>query len=296
MDLQKQRSAYMQSLNHNIIKSYAKINIGLKILDIYPDGYHSIWTIMHEINLHDIITINKRTDNLINLNLSGDITVPNDANNLCIKAAQLFFDFYNINNKGLDIYLNKNIPVGAGLGGGSSNAASILLILNKIFKLGATKDDLRNIGFKLGCDVPFFIDGGAQISEGKGEKLSPVSFNLDEHTILLVCPEFSISTKWAYSFFKNNLPKSFNRNKFRTFQNNIDWSLFENDFEEVVKTTYPEVMKIRDRLESSGALFVSLSGSGSTMFGIFNDFSKAELAQQILKPYLCHIVKPIMRK
>ena len=95
---------------------------------------------------------------------------------------------------------------------------------------------------------------------------------------------------------KNNLPKSFNRNKFRTFQNNIDWSLFENDFEEVVKTTYPEVIKIRDRLESSGALFVSLSGSGSTMFGIFNDFSKAELAQQMLKPYLCHIVKPIIRK
>ena len=82
MDFKKQRNAYMQSLNHNIIKSYAKINIGLKILDIYPDGYHSIWTIMHEINLHDIITINKRTDNLINLNLSGGITVPNDGNNL----------------------------------------------------------------------------------------------------------------------------------------------------------------------------------------------------------------------
>ena len=286
----------MQSLNHNIIKSYAKINIGLKILDIYPDGYHSIWTIMHEINLHDIITINKRTDNLINLNLSGDIAVPNDANNLCIKSAQLFFDSYHINNTGLDIHLNKNIPVGAGLGGGSSNAASILLILNRIFKLGATREDLRNIGFKLGCDVPFFIDGGVQISEGKGEKLSPISLNLDEHTILLVCPEFSISTKWAYSFFKNNLPKSFNRNKFRTFQNNIDWSLFENDFEEVIKTAYPEVKKIRKQLESSEALYVSLSGSGSTMFGIFDDFFKADLAQQILKPYLCHIVKPIMRK
>ena len=130
MDLQKQRSAYMQSLNHNIIKSYAKINIGLKILDIYPDGYHSIWTIMHEINLHDIITINKRTDNLINLKLSGDISVPNDANNLCIKAAQLFFDSYNIYDIGIDIKLHKNIPVGAGLGGGSSNAANILLALN----------------------------------------------------------------------------------------------------------------------------------------------------------------------
>ena len=135
MDLKKQWNVYMQSLNPNIIKSYAKINIGLKILDIYPDGYHSIWTIMHEINLYDIITINKRTDNLINLNLSGNIAVPNDANNLCIKSAQLFFESYHINNTGLDIHLNKNIPVGAGLGGGSSNAASILLILDHIIHL-----------------------------------------------------------------------------------------------------------------------------------------------------------------
>ena len=286
----------MQSLNHNIIKSYAKINIGLKILDILPDGYHSIWTIMHEIDLHDTITIYKRQDNIINLNISGDIEIPNDTNNLCIRSAELFFDSYNINNIGLDIHLHKNIPVGAGLGGGSSNAANTLLLLKEMFKLEATTQDLCDIGFKLGCDVPFFIHGGIQISEGKGEKLSSISINLDGYTILLVLPNFSVSTKWAYSFFKNNLPKSFNRNKFRTFQNNIDWSLFENDFEEVIKTTYPEVIKIRDRLESSGALFVSLSGSGSTMFGVFDDFSKANLAQQILKPYLCHIVKPIIRK
>ena len=295
MDLRKQSNVYMQAFN-NSIQSYAKINLGLKVLDLLPDGYHSIYSIMHEVDLYDTITIHKRKDDIININISGDIAVPNDSSNICIKAAQLFFDLHNISNVGLDINLHKRIPIEAGLGGGSSNAANVLLLINNIFELHISNSDLCDIGFQLGCDVPFFINGGIQIAEGKGEKLSPTLMSLDGYTILLVLPKFSISTKWAYSFFKNNLSESFNRNKFRTFQNNIDWLLFENDFEKVIKTAYPEVIEIRSQLESSGALFVSLSGSGSTMFGIFDDFSKAELAQQTLKPYLCHIVKPIIRK
>ena len=284
----------MQSSN-NHIKSYAKINLGLKVLNTLSDGYHSIWTIMHEIDLYDTISIKKRTDATINLDISGTITLPNDSSNLCIKAAKLFFDVYNIHNTGLDIQLDKHIPLGAGLGGGSSNAASVLLLLNNIFKSNIKNIDLCDTGLQLGCDVPFFINGGGQIAEGKGETLSPSPIDLKDYFILLVLPDFSISTQWAYSFFKNNLPKSFNRNKFRTFQNNIDWSLFENDFEKVIKTTYPEVIKIRDRLESSGALFVSLSGSGSTMFGVFDDCLKANFANQALKEYNYHIVKPIYR-
>jgi len=283
----------MQSLT---VKSYAKLNIGLKVLDTLPDGYHTIWTIMHEIDFHDLISINKNKNNNIEFSCIGNIAAPNNFNNLCVKAAQLLFDSYNINDTGINITLHKNIPVGAGLGGGSSNAANILLSLNNMYKLNISKSNLCNLALELGCDVPFFIDGGVQIAEGKGEKLSPVQFDLTNHFILLVLPSFSISTKWAYSFFKNNLPKNFNHPKFRTFQNNIDWSLFENDFEEVIKTTYPEVIEIRKKLEDSGALFVSLSGSGSAMFGIFNDFSKVDLAQQTLKPYFCHIVQPIIKK
>ena len=293
MVLIKLSNVYMQSLT---IKSYAKLNIGLKVLDTLPDGYHAICTIMHEIDFYDLITIKKNTKNKIKLACVGNIEVPNDFNNLCVQAAQLFFDSYNIYDIGIDIKLHKNIPVGAGLGGGSSNAANILLALNNMYKLNISNSSLCDLSLKLGCDVPFFIMGGAQIAEGKGEKLSPISFDLSNHFILLVLPDFSISTKWAYSFFKNNLPKNFNRTKFCTFQNNIDWSLFENDFEEVIKTTYPEVIEIRKKLEDSGALFVSLSGSGSTMFGIFNDFSKVDLAQHTLKPYFCHIVKPIIKK
>ena len=278
------------------VKSYAKLNIGLKVLDTLPDGYHTIWTIMHEIDLHDLISIKKNKINKIQFESYGNISVPTDSSNLCVKAAELFFDFCNINDIGIDIKLHKKIPIGAGLGGGSSNAANILLSLNNMYEANISNSNLCNLAFNLGCDVPFFINGGVQIAEGKGEKLSRINFDLTDYFILLVYPNFSVSTKWAYSFFKNNLPKNFNRPKFRTFQNNIDWSLFENDFEEVIKTTYPEVTEIRETLEDSGALFISLSGSGSTMFGIFNDFSKANLAQQTLKPYFCHIVKPIIKK
>ena len=106
---------------------------------------------------------------------------------------------------------------------------------------------------------------------------------------------FQISTKKAYNFFKNNLPKTIDSDKFRTFQNDIDWSLFENDFESVVNLTYPEVGSIRKILEMEEALFVSLSGSGSTMFGVFDDCLKANFANQALQAYNCHIVKPIYR-
>ena len=280
--------------NNNLFKSYAKVNLGLKVLDLLPDNYHSIFTIMQEINLYDTIEINKNNTKKLTINCQGPIDVPNNKNNLCIKAAELVFKNYNIKN-GLDIVLNKNIPIGAGLGGGSSNAATVLCKLNEIFNLKISNKDLHKLAFELGCDIPFFIDGGIQISEGKGEKLTKLNLDLTNQFILLVCPNFNISTQWAYKFFKNNLPNTFDCNKFRSFQDGIDWALFENDFENIIKSTYPEVVEIRKILESLSCLFVSLSGSGSTMFGVFDDFLKADIAYHQLKTYHCHIVKPIKR-
>jgi len=281
----------MHSIN-NEIKSYAKINIGLKILDLLPDGYHSICTIMQEIDFYDLIKITPNDSMNITITCSGPIQVPENDSNLCVKAAQLIFNNYNCNH-GVSIHLTKNIPSGAGLGGGSSNAARILCALNAIFNLKIHNIDLHELAFEIGCDVPFFINGGVQLSEGKGEQLSQLSINLKQYIILLVLPTFSISTKWAYSFFKNNLSKRFDSNKFRSFQQSVDWTLFENDFEKVINLTYPEVDEIRETLESKGALFISLSGSGSAMFGIFDNFLNADLAHQALKTYNCHIVKPI---
>ena len=280
--------------NNKLIKSYAKVNLGLKILDRLPDNYHSIFTIMQEIDLYDTIQLQKNNTGELNIICQGPINVPNNTDNLCIKAAQLIFKKYQINN-GLDIVLTKNIPVGAGLGGGSSNAAAILCELNKMFKLNISAQHLHDLAFELGCDIPFFIDGGIQISEGKGEKLTKLDLDLTKYFLLLIHPTFHVSTKWAYSFFKNDLPNTFDCDKFRSLQGSLDWELFENDFENIIKSTYPEVVEIRRIMETYSSVFVSLSGSGSTMFGVFENFLQADVTHQQLKNYHCHIVKPLKR-
>ena len=212
-------------------KSYAKVNLGLKVLDLLPDNYHSIFTIIQEIDFYDIIDIQRNNDNKINLFCDGAVKVPSDKNNLCYQAAELIFKNYNI----------------------TSGINSELALL-------------------LGCDVPFFIKGGTQISEGKGQILTPLNVNISQYNFLLVFPPFNISTKWAYSFFKKDLPNTFDSDKFRSFQGRLDWKLFENDFENIIKSTYPEVVEIRRIMEMYSSVFVSLSGSGSTMFGVFEDF------------------------
>ena len=280
--------------NSTSIKSYAKVNLGLKILELLPDNYHSIFTIMQEIDLYDNIQIYPNKSQKLTIQCEGSIEVPNNSKNLCMKAAQLIVNNYNI-NCGLNIALYKNIPTGSGLGGGSSNAAAVLCALNNMFELNISNQRLHDLAFELGCDIPFFINGGIQISEGKGEKLTKLNIDLSNYFILLIHPKFNVSTKWAYSFFKNNLPNTFDCDKFRSFQASPDWELFENDFENIIKSTYPEVVKIRKMLESQSSLFVSLSGSGSTMFGVFENFLKADMAYQKFKTYNCHIVQPLKR-
>ena len=186
-------------------KSYAKVNLGLKVLDLLPDNYHSIFTIMQEIDFYDIINIQKNNENKINLFCDGTVKVPDDKTNLCYKAAELIFNNYNISS-GVNISLTKKVPIGAGLGGGSSNAATILCSLNQIFKLNISHEELSDLALLLGCDVPFFIQGGTQISEGKGEILTPININISQYYFLLVFPSFNVSTKWAYSFFKKICP------------------------------------------------------------------------------------------
>ena len=274
-----------------IVKSFAKVNIGLQVRSKRNDQYHNIQTIFQEINFYDslkVTKINKGIDFKSNVSW-----LKNDDSNLCVKAYKKMRSISKVG--GIRIDLIKRIPAYAGLGGGSSNAASVLNCINKLYNLKFSSQYLEIIGSRLGADVPFFINGGIQLSEGKGERLSTISMDLNKYYILLVLPEFSISTKWAYSFFKNDLCKRFDSNKFRSFQQCVDWALFENDFEEVINLTYPEVGQIRETLESKEALFVSLSGSGSAMFGIFDNFLNADLAHQALKTYKSHIVRTINR-
>ena len=265
----------MKSIN---INSYAKINIGLKILNKRTDGYHNISTVFQEIDLSDSITISKSDGPL---KFSSNVEwLQNDQNNLCVIAYNYIKNLYKIG--GANIVLKKNISRGSGLGSGSSNAAATMKALREIYNLEVTDSELIKIGSRIGADVPFFINGSTQVGEGIGEKLTSISFSMDAQ-YLIVTPDISIDTKWAYSQYKNNLdncssPTKFS-DSFRGKTINLDTlKFFENDFESVVFPTYPEIGAIKDKLIALGAKFASLSGSGSTVYGIFDDDANIDKA------------------
>ena len=265
----------MKSIN---INSYAKVNIGLKILNKRSDGFHNISTVFQEIDLFDNITISKSNGPL---KFSSNVDwLQNDQNNLCVIAYNYITNLYKIG--GAKIVLKKNISRGSGLGSGSSNAAATMKALREIYNLEVTDSELIKIGSRIGADVPFFINGSTQVGEGIGEKLTSISFSMDAQ-YLIVTPDISIDTKWAYSQYKNNLdncssPTKFS-DSFRGKSINLDTlKFFENDFESVVFPTYPEIGAIKNKLIALGAKFASLSGSGSTVYGIFDDDANIDKA------------------
>ncbi|MFQ6607739.1 MAG: 4-(cytidine 5'-diphospho)-2-C-methyl-D-erythritol kinase [Fidelibacterota bacterium] len=273
--------------------SYAKINIGLKIAAPRPDGYHIIHTVFQEISLKDTIRI-KPTAGKFHFSCNHP-DVPEDETNLCVRA-------WDIINKdvgdlpSVNIELVKNIPVAAGLGGGSSNAATVLIGINQLFELGLEDQHLENIAVQLGADVPFFIKGGIQYATEIGDKLAPAQLP-EIGAIVLVVPPTRISTAWAYEEAIKFLPEGYSTGKFaaasRTYQ---DWKFFENDFEPLVFQTYPEIGTIKARLLKSGAVFAGLSGSGSTVFGIFEEEVDArEVLSIFSSPLLTFLTYPQQR-
>ena len=265
----------MKSIN---INSYAKVNIGLKILNKRSDGYHNISTVFQEIDLFDTITISKSDGPL---KFSSNVEwLQNDQNNLCVIAYNHIKNLYKIG--GANIVLKKNISRGSGLGSGSSNAAATMKGLREIYNLEVADSELIKIGSKIGADVPFFINGSTQVGEGIGDKLTSISSSMDAQ-YLIVTPDIPIDTKWAYSQYKNNLdncssPTKFS-DSFRGKSINLDTlKFFENDFESVVFPTYPEIGAIKNKLIALGAKFASLSGSGSTVYGIFDDDANIDKA------------------
>ena len=265
----------MKSIN---INSNAKVNIGLKILNKRSDGYHNISTVFQEIDLFDSITISKSDGPL---KFSSNVEwLQNDQNNLCVIAYNYIKNLYKIG--GANIVLKKNISRGSGLGSGSSNAAATMKGLREIYNLEVADSELIKIGSKIGADVPFFINGSTQVGEGIGEKLTSIRSSMDAQ-YLIVTPDIPIDTKWAYSQYKNNLdncssPTKFS-DSFRGKTINLDTlKFFENDFESVVFPTYPEIGAIKNKLIALGAKFASLSGSGSTVYGIFDDDANIDKA------------------
>ena len=276
------------------INSNAKVNIGLKVLSLRKDGYHDIVTIFQEINLFDIIYI---SINPLGCNFNSNVNwLINDKSNLCITAYEAMKKIFDIN--GINIDLTKNIPRGSGLGGGSSNAASVLKGIRQLYDLNISDNELENIASKIGADVPFFIRGSIQLGEGIGDRLTPLKINI-KGKYLIIIPEVIINTFWAYSQFKKNLDSSLSSINFpglsigKTISLDM-LKLFENDFESIVVPTYPEIGKIKEKLHALGARYASLSGSGSTVFGIFNDDVSLNNAFSYFSPkYKTFITNPL---
>ena len=277
-----------------VVNSNAKVNIGLKIHGKRIDGYHDITTVFQEINLFDIITISKNTKNC---NFNSNVNwLKNDKYNLCIIAYEIMKNNFDIS--GIDIDLIKNIPRGSGLGGGSSNAANVLKGIRLLYNLKILDRELEEIAVKIGADVPFFIRGSAQFGEGVGDKLTPLKTKINGHYLIII-PNIEIDTFWAYSKFKKSLDSSLPSINFASLSNEKTIGLdrlkfFENDFESIVVPAYPEIGGIKKALLAQGAEFASLSGSGSTVFGIFNDDAILNNAFSYFSPkYKTFIANPL---
>ena len=210
----------------------------------------------------------------------------NNKDNLCVVAYEIMKNNFDIS--GVEIDLIKKIPRGSGLGGGSSNAANVLKGIRSLYNLKISDSELEEISTQIGADVPFFIRGSAQVGEGIGDILTPLKTKINGKYLIII-PDIEIDTPWAYSMFKKDLDSSSSTINFASLSNENTIGLgrlkfFENDFESIVVPTYPEIGKIKEALHALGAGFASLSGSGSTVFGIFNDDASLNNAFSYFSP------------
>ncbi|MEK6600095.1 MAG: 4-(cytidine 5'-diphospho)-2-C-methyl-D-erythritol kinase [Deltaproteobacteria bacterium] len=269
---------------HRVL-SPAKINLFLKVLRKRDDGYHDIVSVMQPISLYDEILMEMENGSGIIVSCDN-ANVPCDRTNLAYRAAAEFFRTTGINRR-LSITIKKNIPVAAGLGGGSSNAAAVLRALNEITSQNISTGSLIEIGAGIGSDVPLFIVGKSCIARGRGESLEPIE--LPKFWYILINPGFPVSTQWAYQNL--NLTKSNEDINIAILKVSLEdpvgiqqWQgLLANDLEEVTIGKYPEIKEIKDALSAVGATGALMSGSGPTVFGIFPDKDKAEEAFGLLK-------------
>ena len=244
----------------------AKINLGLSITEKRQDGYHNIETIFYPVNLYDVIEFKEAEE--FSFEAYG-IDIPSDGTNLCTKAYNLLKnDFPQL--KPFSIKLLKNIPVGAGLGGGSSDAAFVLKGLNELNGLGLNCEQLQAYASKLGADCAFFIENKTLFAEGIGTDFTEVSIDLSDYFIVIIKPEIHISTAEAYRNITPQIPKVDLK---RAIQLPIqEWKYYiSNDFELGIFEKYPIIQQIKHKLYEKGALYASMSGSGSSVFGIFEE-------------------------
>lgn len=254
----------------------AKINLFLDVLNKRDDGYHNLSMIMQTIDLCDEIDIEKAEKISLECNKDG---IPLNEKNLVWKAADLFFEYTKING-GCKIYLKKIIPDGAGLGGGSSDAAQVLIALNEIYDTKLSNEQLKGIAVKIGADVPFFIEKGCCLAEGIGDILTPIENNTNPY-VLVYKPEVSISTKWVYESLNLNNKKEKNKDELIELLRVGNMKFYDGIFnvlEDVSITKYPEIEDVKNKFKNLGATNAMMTGSGSAVFAIFIDKIKAKEA------------------
>ena len=273
-------------MNSITLKSRAKINLSIDVLGKRQDGYHLVEMIMETIDLYDLIEINEKDNDQITIKSTSD-EIPLDCNNLVYKAANLIKKTFNI-NKGVEIHIKKNIPVAAGMAGGSSNAAAVLVGLNKLWNLNLSNQQLEKIGLKLGADVPFCINGGAVLASGIGEELTPIK-GLTKDVCILVCkPDLFVSTKEVYECIDSKDIDKRPNNKFliECLKNEDTRQLAENMFnvlEGVTMDKHPVIQQIKDIMTNNRALGAMMSGSGPTVFGLYENREDAVKCKAILE-------------
>jgi 4-diphosphocytidyl-2-C-methyl-D-erythritol kinase len=249
------------------LESPAKVNLRLDILKKRKDGYHEVRTILQKISLHDTLLFSLKEGRGISITTDHP-HLPTGKRNLVYQAAQSVLKKSGY-KAGVRIEIKKKIPLGAGLGGGSSNAATTLNALNRLLKLDLSKRELMEMGLRIGADVPFFFLEGAAVGRGIGERLKKIE--LPGLWYVLIYPNFEVSTRWAYqNFVLTKRQFDFNLQKFTRTPEEVSGGL-RNDLEEVVSRGYPQIGIMKRILYSAGALGALMTGSGPTVFGIFSE-------------------------
>ncbi len=259
------------------LRAYAKLNLGLRVLYKRPDGYHELRTVFQTISLADSLTISYQTGRTTSIEMVGTPEIPD---NLAERAARAVMEASG-KAGAIRLELRKHIPSGAGLGGGSSDAAAVLLALPVLVGARLSMETLTALGAKLGSDVPFFLYGGTALGLGRGEELYPLPDRAAEQALLVTSTVHS-GTAEAYRGVSATLTNIPLQNKLDSFQRDVwggDKSRIINDFEPVVLARFPELQSVRQRLIRCGATGVSMTGSGSAIFGLFDNPGKLERAK-----------------
>lgn len=265
-------------------KAYAKINLGLDVIGRLPNGYHEVKMVMQTVGIYDVLTLEKIPEGIVVTTDNGEL--PTDENNLIYKSAKLMKEKYSI-QEGVRIHLEKNIPIAAGMAGGSTDAAATFIGMNELFEIGATEEELRKLGVKVGADVPYCIMGGTALAEGIGEVLRPLPAPQDCF-LLIAKPDINVSTKYVYEHLDaegvkkhpdiDGMIEALKQGSLEGIVERLG-----NVLENVTVKKYPVIKKIKENMLENGCLGSLMSGSGPTVFGMFDEKETAEKALEALK-------------